>query len=680
MQLTISRKKGVPISEGMTGLFFEDINYAADGGLYAEMIENRSFEFLDCYGDRGDYYVKQDCGFGWSPVGDARSCRMEYVMGSPLHRNNPHYLRFTALQEGQGFANRAYSGIFMEKGKEYKVSFYARTAAFEGNALVQVREGEEVCAHAAVALRHAVGDAGQVWNRYELVLKSEKDIRAGAFVILLEKAGVVEFDFISMMPGDAVAGIFRRDLFEKLRDMHPGFIRFPGGCIVEGNTLENRYRWKESVGRPESRRGNFNRWAVHGTNSENGWHTEYSHYNQTLGLGYFEYFLLCELVGARALPVLNVGLACQYQSYELVPREDPAFQEFVQDALDLIEFANGGQDTPWGRLRAKMGHPRPFGLTLLGIGNEQWQTEEVDFFERYQIFEKAIHEKYPEMKLIGSAGPDVLTDRNKQAWDFYRQAAAENPDFCYAVDEHYYMKPQWFYEHLDFYDQYPRDVKVFSGEYAAHPISGMNRADANTLEGALAEAAFLTGVERNADVVVLSSYAPLFARLGYAQWSPDLIWFDEENVYCSPSYFVQKLYSENAGTVTVPMDGQDRLLAGKGIYVSLTLNEKTGEYILKAVNPDPEQKELALCTESGKPLCGRALLQIMTEEEKGWPEAEAGQPGTLSGQAQEEAGPALNRRFLPERAGIRTSELSLNGTLSLPPRSFCVVRFTPQGS
>lgn len=670
MKLTISQKKGVPISEGMIGLFFEDINYGADGGLYAEMIENRSFEFLDCYGDKGDYYVKHDCGYGWQAAeGDkalngASKCRMEYVMGSPVDRNNPHYLRFTALEEGQGFANQAYGGVYLQEGKRYKVSFYARTAAYEGNVRVLVRKEKEVCAEACVTLYHAPEEEGQMWRRYETDLKAQRDVKAGEFVILLENKGTVEFDFISMMPADAVAGIFRRDLFEALKELHPGFIRFPGGCIIEGNTLENRYRWKESVGRPESRRGNFNRWAVHETSSENGWHTLYSHYNQTLGLGYYEYFLLCELIGAKPLPVLNVGLACQYQSYELVSMEDPGFWEFVQDALDLIEFANGPADTVWGGLRAQMGHPEPFGLTMIGVGNEQWQTQKVDFFERYQVFEKAIHEKYPGMKLIGSAGPDVLTGRYEKAWDFYRKEAKKNPDFCYAVDEHYYVKPEWFYEHMDFYDDYSRDVKVFSGEYAAHPLNGMNRPDANTLAGALAEAAFLTGVERNADVVVLASYAPLFARLGYAQWSPDMIWFDEERVYPSPSYYVQKLYSENTGTVTVSMAGQEKALAGERIYANVSLDEGKGEYILKVVNPDREEKELLLCSETGQALCGKALLHVLTGD---GPRPE-----------QELAKGSAGERLLPENSSIKTKEITLEGKLTLEPQSFCVVRIKPE--
>ncbi len=663
MKLTISQKKGVPVQEGMIGLFFEDINYAADGGLYAEMIENRSFEFLDCYGDKGDYYVKHDWGYGWHPAGNPEDCRMEYVTGSPVDRNNPHYLRFTALDEKQGFGNQAYTGIFLEKGKEYKVSFYARAVSYEGNVQILVRKEGESCAEACVLLEHGPREEGQFWHRYETVLKADEDVKAGEFVILLEKKGTVEFDFISMMPKDAVAGIFRRDLFEALKELHPGFLRFPGGCIIEGNTLENRYRWKESVGSPESRRGNFNRWAVHETSSENGWHTRYSHYNQTLGLGYYEYFLLCELIGAKPLPVMNVGLACQYQSYELVAMEDPAFGEFVQDALDLIAFANGGTDDPWGRLRAEMGHPKPFGLTMLGIGNEQWQTDKVDFFERYRAFEKAIHEKYPEIRLIGSAGPDVTSDRYQSAWDFYRKEGKGNPTFCYAVDEHYYVKPEWFYEHTDFYDEYARDVKVFSGEYAAHPVNGMNRGDANTLAGALAEAAFLTGVERNADVVVLASYAPLFARLGYAQWSPDMIWFDEEKVYCSPSYYVQKLYSEHMGTVTMPMEGQEKALAEEKLYVNVTLDEKRDEYILKAVNPGPDQKELELRDEAGNPICGKASAWVLTGD-AGW-QREDGQDG----EERSSAGWPL-----PQASSIKKEEISIDGKLLLSPESFCVVR------
>ena len=456
----------------------------------------------------------------------------------------------------------------------------------------------------------------QKWNLYEAVLEAVETIRNGRFTISLTKPGTVEFDLISMMPDDAVAGVFRKDLFDLLKGLHPGFLRFPGGCIIEGNTLGKPLPLeRESVGDIKDRRTNFNRWAVHLTSEENGWHTQYSHYNQTLGIGFYEYFLLCELIGAKPLPVLNVGLACQFQSYELVEMDEPEFQEFLQDAVDLIEFANGPADSTWGSVRAKMGHPEPFGLTMVGIGNEQWQTEKIDFFGRYQAFEKAIHAKYPEIKLIGSAGPDITSEHYDKAWEFYKKEVPARDNFCYAVDEHYYVKPDWFYAHTDFYDEYPRDVKVFSGEYASHPISGMNLPQANTLGGALAEAAFLTGVERNADVVVLASYAPLFARVGYAQWSPDMIWFDETKAYGTPSYFVQKLYGENMGTVTLAMDGQEKELRKEQVYANVSLDERTGDLILKVVNHNDCEKTLELELGSFR-AAGTAKNVILTGEGK----------------------------------------------------------------
>ena len=241
---------------------------------------------------------------------------------------------------------------------EYRVSFYARMAHYQGNLEVSVRKDGKTVASAKVECIHAPEGEWQKWNRYEAVLRADEDTANALFVVTLEEPGCVEFDHISMMPGDAVAGIFRKDLFEKLKGLKPGFLRFPGGCIIEGNTLSNRYRFKDSLGTPESRKSNWNRWAVHENGPENNCHSIYSHYNQTLGLGYYEYFLLCELIGAKPLPVLSVGLACQYMSCELVPIDSPEFQEFIQDALDLIEFANGGTETRWGALRAEMGHPR----------------------------------------------------------------------------------------------------------------------------------------------------------------------------------------------------------------------------------------------------------------------------------------------------------------------------------
>lgn len=650
MKLSVSKNKGVPIQEGMIGLFFEDINYCADGGLYAEMIENRSFEFVDVSGQKGDYYAEPDYGYAWEALDGGE---MRFVVGSPLCRENPHYLRFSASEPGQGFANKAYAGIHLAADADYKISFYARAAHFHGNFLVSVEKDGKVYAEAKCKAVSTDESAWREWKKYELTLSAKESVSGAKFVIRLDEAGDVEFDFISMMPADAVAGVFRKDLFELLKGLHPGFLRFPGGCIIEGNTLENRYRWKESVGAPEKRKSNFNRWSVHNAYLENNWHSKFSHYNQTLGLGYYEYFLLCELIGARPLPVLNVGLACQYQSYELVELDDPAFQEFIQDALDLIEFANGDASTKWGALRTKMGHAAPFGLEMIGIGNEQWQTDKVDFFSRYKAFEEAIHAAYPGMKLIGSAGPDVKTPRYEQAWEYYRKNAKENATFTYAVDEHYYVKPEWLYENVHFYDVYPRDVKVFSGEYAAHPWEGAITPDVNTLEGALSEAAFLTGVERNADVVYLASYAPLFARVGFTQWAPDMIWFDEEKAFGSPSYYVQKMYGENMGTESIPMEGQEKEFEKQKIFANLSFDANQNDVILKAVNASEEEKSLELIFPAD------------------WKMAEKMQVETLGGGIE---GSAFNSVEEPGKITSKGAEIPFEGSIQLQAGSFVVAR------
>lgn len=614
MKLTISKKPGVRIQPGMIGLFFEDINYAADGGLYAELIENRSFEFLEAEGDARDYYTHYDGGYGWSayvPETMAKSSesrdgrpavRLRTVMGSPLTQENPHYMRLETMLPMCGLANQAYEGIYLKEGMGYHITFWARCVSFTGNFCIQVVKDGQVCAQGSIAAAAGREETYNFYRKYELNITALQGAQGGLFVLCLDQPGVVELDYVSMIPEDAVAGIFRKDLFEKLRDLKPGFIRFPGGCIVEGNTLENRYRFKDSLKEPWARKNNWNRWAVHGNHEENGYHSVYSHYNQTLGLGYYEFFLLCELIGAKPLPVLNVGFACQYQSVEKVSMDSPQFQEFLQDAIDLIEFANGSADTKWGAVRAKLGHCEPFGLSMIGIGNEQWQTKEADFFERYIAFEKVIHDYDPDIRLIGSAGPDVTSQHYTEAWEFYRthvgDAQRGQENFVYGVDEHYYVKPQWLFEHVNFYDEYPREVKVFSGEYAAHPFSGMNRPDANTLEGALAEAAFLTGVERNADVVVLASYAPLFARTGYAQWSPDMIWFDGETSYATPSYYVQQMYASNMGDWTLDTEGQEKQAAAEGIFYSASYEERSDTVILKLVNSNKEAVRLELKQEA----------------------------------------------------------------------------------
>ena len=649
MKITISQRKRADIMPDMMGLFFEDINYAADGGLYAEMLENRAFEFVDCYGDKADYYTEFDGLYGWECYPKEKNARMRCVMGSPVAEENPHYLRFTAEESQAGFKNQAYDGIVLKKGAQYEVSFYARSISYQGRIQISVQKDGIIAASGETELLPGKKQEPHNWKKYHLLLTAKEDVKGGDFAVMLEQTGVVEFDFFSMMPKDAVCGIFRRDLFELLKDLQPGFIRFPGGCIIEGNTLSNRYRFKETLKPVEHRRSNWNRWAVHLVNEENGYHSVFSHYNQTLGMGYYEFFLLCEALGAKPLPVLNVGLACQYQSYEMVQPGTEAFGQYLQDALDLIEFANGAEDGRWGSVRVAMGHKEPFHLTMLGIGNEQWETEKSGFFERYRLFEECIHAKYPEIRLIGSAGPDITSERYEKAWKYYHGAVKTQKNYVYAVDEHYYVEPDWFYAHTDFYDEYPRDVKVFAGEYAAHPGHTELMEQKNCLGGALAEAAFLTGVERNADVVVLASYAPLFARLGFTQWAPDMIWFDDREVYLTPNYYVQKLFANHRGSHTVLLHDQDVELRKKGIYVSVSMDEDEN-IIVKTVNTTHQNFELSL------------------EDADGAAVSASGKQWTLQGTGEIPEG-------LPEKSVVAEQKIQIKGSVTLPGQSVVVVTY-----
>lgn len=620
--ITIYNEVKAHVTPEMTGLFFEDINYAADGGLYAEMLENRAFEFVKVKGKKPDYYTEFDGGYGWECYGPGD---INIVSGSPVAEENPHYLRFTAKEASAGFTNKAYDGVFLKKGESATISFYARNVGrFEKVTAAFLAEGQVKC-ETEILLKTQEMKALCPWIKYSAVITAEQDLKGALPLITVPAAGVIEFDFMSLMPNDAVDGIFRKDLFDLLKGIEPGFIRFPGGCIIEGNTLYNRYRFKDTLKPVEHRRSNFNRWAVHG----NDWNPEiggpceesiYSRYNQTYGIGYYEYFLLCEKLGAKPLPVLNVGLACQYQSYELVEIESEEFKDYLQDALDLIAFANEPADGKWGKVRASLGHPEPFNLEMVGIGNEQWETKEVRFFERYRLFEKTIHDAYPEIRLIGSAGPDITSEKYTMAWDFIHEGSKDKDNFVYAVDEHYYVRPQWLLDHVNFYDNYDRKVKVFAGEYAAHPEGSgtFNNFKANTLEGALAEAAFLTGVERNADVVVLASYAPLFARIGYTQWSPDMIWFNAEKAYGTPSYYVQSMYSKYTGADVLDTKGQHEALYADGLYYNPTKDEKTGKIFLKIVNTNDEAVSLCLKDENGKEMKATEIICLGGKEKNAY--------------------------------------------------------------
>ena len=553
MNITLHEEGKVAVRAGGTGIFLEDINYALDGGLYAELLENRNFEAKRVHGKRGEYAVEQDGKYAWSPYPQGASVALKIKDDRPLFVENPHYMRIEAADDNCGVSNKAYDGVFLSKNQTCRLSFWVRSYNYRAPVTVGVYDQS-----GAVFEVKCKPKADGTWHKYAFHVKAKRECKGAQLRFILAKSGILHVDAFSLMPDNAVMGVFRRDIAEMLRALKPGFLRFPGGCIVEGNTLSNRYQWKNSVGQVERRRHNWNRWAVHGAAQTGDFQSCFANYGQTLGIGYYEYFLLCEYLGCKPLPVVSVGLACQFTSAQAVSVDDPEFESYIQDALDVVEFANGGLNTIWGRVRAEMGHPEPFRLEYLAIGNEQWQTEESDFYRRFEIFSARIHAAYPEIKIIGTVGPFVGTPTHADAWKWTRENLARNEQFVYASDEHFYKSEEWMYENTRMYDAYPRDALVYAGEFAAHiAASGAgtpNAPQSNTWGVALAEAAFMTGMERNADVVVMHSYAPLLARLDYAQWSPNLIWFDGESVYGTPNYYVQKLYSLYTGEVSYPVE------------------------------------------------------------------------------------------------------------------------------
>lgn len=411
--------------------------------------------------------------------------------------------------------------------------------------------------------------------------------------VILTNGGEIELEFISLFPKDTFKGRkngMRRDIAEAIADMKPKFLRFPGGCIVEGRSFDNMYNWKDTIGNVENRRTNWNRWQMEeyrnlGYNADD--------YFQSYGIGFFEYFQFCEDIGAKPIPVVNCGMTCQWHEGLLVDTDK--LEPFVRDVLDLIEFANGDENSEWGKKRIEMGHKEPFGLEYIGIGNEQWGNE---YFERYEFFEDRIAEKYPQIKLITSAGWKNRGWEYDLAYDWMRK----HKNKAYAVDEHFYKEPEWFLKNTDRYDDYDRTLpKVFIGEWAAHMgADAGSRIDErkNTWYAALCEAAFLTGAERNADHVVMTCYAPLLARIGHNQWQPNLIWFDNERVYETPSYHVQKLFAENIGEYSV-----ETLCDDTELKVSTSI--KNDELIVKIVNVSSHDKIAAITVDETSPGTGR---------------------------------------------------------------------------
>lgn len=581
--ITINTSKMLhTVSPLLYGIFFEDINYGGDGGLYGELIANRSFEYYEREvkpaerpTDAPD--IRTMC---WEPLG---GCHFSIGSRFPLSKAHGNYARLSG-PAGTGIRNLGFcnEGLSVREGQTFRFSCYARNT-LPLKLTVRFSDSDATIYGSKT---FSLVRAGRSWSKYSLTLTATGTCSRVYPEILLESEGALDIDLISLFPSDTFHGRengMRRDIAEMLAELHPSFMRFPGGCIVEGRSFDNMYCWKDTIGPLPERRTNWNRWQmeeyqINGQSSPD--------YFQSYGLGYYEYFCFCEDLGAKPVPVMNVGMTCQW--HEALLADVDKLDKWIQDILDLIEFANGPEDSEWGRKRAEMGHPAPFGLEYIGIGNEQWGDV---YFQRYEAFQKVLSERHPEIKLITCAG---WTSEGEDFDTAYRWMNA-NKDKAYAVDEHFYKSPEWFLENIHRYDNYDRSLpKVFAGEYAAHTHEDTSKRVCNWY-AALSEAAFLTGLERNADHVVMSCYAPLLGRTGHQQWQPDLIWFDSESVYGTPSYYVQKLFSSNVGTSLVETiieepDAQTPLTepakpAGAGnIHVSATLSGDGEILYVKLVN------------------------------------------------------------------------------------------------
>ena len=588
--VTVQAKKlGAPVQSTMYGIFFEDINFGADGGLYAELVKNRSFEFTP------DHYM------GWKMFGNVT------LKDDGPFEKNPHYVRLASAGHGDlwtGIQNEGFFGIGLRKGEDYRFSVWGRVPDGQPvTLLVQLIDQTTMNEAQQFVSKDLVIDSRE-WKKYTLTLKSTRTIDKANLRIFLSDSkhksgkGTVDLEHVSLFPVDTWMGHengMRKDLAQALYDMRPGVFRFPGGCIVEGTNLETRYQWKNTVGPVENRPLNKNRWESTFTDRY------YPDYFQSYGLGFYEYFLLSEELGAAPLPVLNVGMSCQYQNWEdesaHVPCTAEDMKPYIDDALDLIEFANGPADSKWGKVRAEMGHPAPFNLKYLAIGNEQWDKF---YFDRLKLFIDVLRKEHPEILIIGTSGPDSEGHHFDIGWEAMKKQKAD------LVDEHFYRSPQWFKKNMNRYDEYDRTgPKVFAGEYACHDKD--RRMKWNHAGASIYEAAFMTNMERNADIVHMATYAPLFAHVEGWQWRPDMIWFDNLNCVKTVSYYVQQMYARNAGTHVVPATLSVPTPTGEdGLFASAVYDKNAGEYIVKVINTTEQAQSVDIRFEGLKQLPGRA--------------------------------------------------------------------------
>lgn len=598
----LTSKPGAKIQSTMYGIFFEDINFAADGGLYAEMVKNRSFEFPQNF-------------MGWRTYGN-----VELKDDGPFEKN-PHYVRLKYAghpHKHTGLDNEGFFGISTKKGEKYRFTVWARCPeGGKSTILVQVVDNASMGEKQEQAVCH-VDVEGKEWKKYTAEFEAKKTLNKQSLRIFLRgfaKQPIVTTDLehVSLFPVDTWKGRengMRKDLAQALADLKPGIFRFPGGCIVEGTDLESRYQWKNSVGPVENRPLNENRW--HYTFD----FRFYPDYYQSYGLGFFEFFQLCEDFGCEALPVISCGLACQFQNDIKNEKDVHASLEdldtYIQDALDLIEFANGATTTKWGKVRADMGHPEPFNLKYLGIGNEQWDYKDNPAFTaRLKKFLDVLKKAHPEIKYIGTTGPDSEGEK----FDILQPKMKELKVDLY--DEHFYRNEAWFMakENRHRYDNYDRKgPKVFAGEYACH---GKGK-KWNHFNASLMEAAFMTGIERNADVVSMATYAPLFAHVEGWQWRPDMIWYDNLRSFKSCSYYVQQMYSLYKGTNVLPLTMNGKIVAGdddqNGLFASSVVNKSTGEIYVKVVNVGNTAQPIKLTLKGLKKAAAAKCISLRSDD------------------------------------------------------------------
>ena len=628
-QFTINAKPGAPIQPTMYGIFFEDINFGADGGLYAEMVENRSFEFPQRL-------------MGWNTFGKVSVSDVK-----PAFDRNPHYVVLESAGHDQkftGLENRGFFGMGLKKGMSYDFSVFARLHDLqrkEAKIRVELVDDQDNPID-----KKEITITNNQWAKKTVTLTSNKTVEKGLMRIFLESADGVDIDHVSLFPEDSWHGL-RADLVKDLEDLHPGIFRFPGGCIVEGTDLATRYQWKNSVGPAENRPLNENRWNYTFP------HRLYPNYYQTYGLGFYEFFLLSEKIGAEPLPVLSCGLSCQFQNKDNDKNAHMAvddLQPYIDDALDLIEFANGATTTKWGKLRADMGHPQPFNLKQIGIGNEQWGPL---YPERLKKFVEQIRYKYPNIKICGTSGPSASGKDFDYGWEQMRKLGVD------LVDEHYYMSPDWFLKNVGRYDNYSRKgPKIFAGEYASH-VKGVDDQPTvakNNFEAALSEAAFMTGLERNADVVYQATYAPLFAHVEGWQWRPDLIWFDNLRTVRSVNWYVQMLYGTNKGTNVLNLTENGQPVEGKdGLYASAVWDKPMKKYIVKIANTSDLPQQVTLSFRGGK-IAGQAQVTTLHADDPR----------------------AVNTLDKPNNVVPQQSSVDVNGnacTVTIPAKTFAVYRF-----